>query len=262
MGETVTEEEVTKSFNDSQELLVNYAVELNTAYQNIMDDFLRQKFSTSFNTSNIELLTKAGLWETTGTATGLDPNGDWEPEVLKEENNCLDSIVVILKTTPSVAQKTYKDNPKLYDVNPLINSYLTSIRLSDERAAEFRMYVGVVGMVAGTLLILTFFGSEMGIGLIGASEGTAGTLSTTATAITTIGTPALVGSLGYETTNNILDNSKYKKMIEDALKGSTNNEDVDISFLNTLNDEKASALTSAIINGFFTVLIVAGGWKR
>ena len=87
MGETVTEEEVTKSFNDSQELLINYAIELNTSYQNIMDDFLRQKFSTSFNTSNIELLTKAGLWETTGTATGLEPTGDWESETLKEENS-------------------------------------------------------------------------------------------------------------------------------------------------------------------------------
>ena len=114
-------------------------------------------------------------------------------------------------------------------------------------------------MVAGALLVLSFFGSEAGAALIGASEGTTATLSTAATVITSLGAPTLIATMTYETTNNIIDNSKYQKMIEDNIKATSNNEDIDVSFLNTLKDEKASALTSAMINGFFTSLVIAGG---
>ncbi len=264
MGKTVTEEEITEAFDQSQTALVNYAIELNTAYQNIVDDFLRQKYSTSYNTKNYKLLNAAGLWETTGEATGLEPNGDWYGEALEEQNNCLDAIIVILKTTPTAAQKVYKEDPKLYEVNSIVNNYLKNIRISDQRDAEFRSYVGIVGMVVGTLLILTFFGSEAGMALIGISEGSvaATTIAATSTAITAVGTPVFVASLGYETANNIKDNNKFEKEENKTVTSVSNGEDADLEYLDYLNESEAEAVSSAMVNGFFTALGVAGGIAR
>ena len=260
MDETVTEEEVTEAFNDSQKVIANYVIELNKAYQNIIDDFLRQKFSTSYDTKYYKLLSDAGLWEITGEATGLEPDGDWYGEALKEESRSLDAIVVILKTTPSTAQKVYKENPKLYDVNTIVNSYLKELRLSEERAAEFRQYVAVVGYVAGTLLILTFFGSEAGIALIGVSEGSvaATTLATTATAVTTIGTPVFVASMGYEAVNNLEDKSDLETEENKTVTSTSNGEDMDLTYLDYLNKEEAEALKDAIVNGFFAIVGTVG----
>ncbi|MFH1223510.1 MAG: nucleotidyl transferase AbiEii/AbiGii toxin family protein [Pseudomonadota bacterium] len=243
----VSQDQIWKAFDLSQQTLKEYTRELNKTYQNVMDDHLTQKYAQLYiDQKGQDLLKSQGLFKPAFN------NGCCENEEMDRiENYALDGIISINIEVPST-RELYREKPEYTKMLGTIDSYIKSQEQELLRQQSVRNTIAVVGAVAGTVLLFTGIGSIVGTYLLGITSATLAAFELAAGAVFTL-------TMTAETISSIEEHSKIKKEIKELVTAKSGNQDIDLSYLNDLTEKESAALKGAITNGFFAVLGMVGG---